>query len=156
MSRRFRLENLYSAPPDRVLALLWDPAVQDALTRRQGALACAATLEDGAETAVLTLVEEREAMWGKEPDKSTMRVSFSKATRTATWERRLHGMEAWVHMRGTIAVEARGDGAAEIIEGEIAVEVPVLGRLIEKKVVREVEKAFAIAAAHYAEALARQ
>lgn len=70
----------------------------------------------------------------------TQENRFDKAQGRMEWNVELDGIGDRVTVRGVTTCVPDGDGCKRVIDGEITVRVPLVGRQIEKAVVAEFEK----------------
>lgn len=142
MGTEFRIEARYSASAGALIELYADPTFHEEKARHMGfarANAVRRTEDDG--TLVLSLQTMRPASWapgGK--DSSTFTLRMHPDTGEGSWERVQHGFEDRSDARGTQRILATDDGGCIVeVEGRLEVKVPMLGGMIEKKIVAAME-----------------
>ena len=129
------------APVDALYAAFTDPAFLEARARALGALRAAASRRDEGAVLVLVLDTEDPPNPGQDKNVGTMTWRLDPATRRGTWQRVQHGFEKRSRAEGTIAMVAAGDGAAELVTaGEIEIKIPLMGKMIERKIVEAIDK----------------
>lgn len=153
--KRFRTEIELPAAAEDVYALVIDPAFLEDKARQMGCLAVrvSSRQEDG--ETVIEQVEERAPVMGKERSKGTLTTRWNAASRLGRWRHVQHGQEERSRSEGTVALVARGsDRSALVTEGSVSIDVPLLGGMIEKKVVKALEKERLLDRAFYVSRLA--
>ena len=139
--KRFRTEIQLPAAAEAVYALLVDPAFLEDKGRHTGCKVVRVTVRREGEETVIEQYEEREPVFGKDPSKSTLTTRWNTERREGRWRHVQHGQEERARSEGTVAVVARGsDKSALVTEGSVSIDVPLLGGMIEKKVVKALEK----------------
>lgn len=139
--KRFRTEIELPAGAEDVYALLVDPAFLEDKARHTGCKVVRVTSRQEGEETVIEQVEERDPVFGKEPSKSTLTTHWNAERREGRWRHVQHGQEERSRSEGTVALVARGsDRSALVTEGSVTIDVPLLGGMIEKKVVKALEK----------------
>jgi hypothetical protein len=142
MTQRFSREERVESTADELLCLMLDEDFQTEMAKELGALEvrCSHT-EQGAEV-VMTLFVEMPPKWGNEPDRSTHTTTWVPADLRASWKRIQHGHEHRSRAEGTVKIcEDAAAGCCRIVtKGEVEIRVPLLGRSIEKKVVKALER----------------
>jgi hypothetical protein len=155
--QRFRSEIELPASAERVHQLLIDPDFQRRKALAGKTLVAEATREDQGEVVVLVLREERKPMMGKEPNRSTMTMRWDAAGTRATWIHVQHGQEKRSSSEGSVELRPLGGERCKLItEGTIEIRVPLIGRSIEKKVVKAIEAERSGERAFYLAELKRQ
>ncbi len=154
MARSYRTEQRIEGAADEVVRLMIDRETHDALLHSLGT-----TVEDYREErdgdVVRTVVTTAEkAMQGATTHRATLETTWDLPARRCTWTRRDHTFGDRVRAEGRTVVEPRGDDACAVIEtGEIEVEVPLMGKRIERKVVEQMEQLAPRKAAFWTERL---
>ncbi|PID38293.1 MAG: hypothetical protein CSB49_06295 [Proteobacteria bacterium] len=141
--QRFRREFELPASSETVFGLLKDVDIQ-----RRKALAdpncvgAEVTVDDRGDQVVVVLRRDAKPMWGEEPNRSTLTMTWSTGsvadeTRRGTWVHRQHGQEKRSSAEGTLELRSFGAERCRLVtEGYIEIRVPLIGRRIEKKVAK--------------------
>ena len=120
---------------DALYAAFTDPAFLEARARALGSSRASASRVDEPGAVVLTMETEDPPNPGQDENVGTMIWRIDPETRRGTWRRIQRGFEKRARAEGTIALVAAGPAAAEIVTtGEIEIKVPVLGKMIERKI----------------------
>ena len=143
---KFRADIRYAAAPDRVYAMLLDPAFHEKVCLATGALDHSVDVEpaggDGAAGATITTTRKLPAQGlpdfvrtfvGETLD--VLRVDHwgpleDDGTRRGTIMVEIHGTP--VRLTGTIVMRPDGSGTVEDVEGDLKAAVPLLGGKIER------------------------
>jgi hypothetical protein len=74
-------------------------------------------------------------------------LDYDRRARRGEWRTIPNLFRERLKTRGTIELQAAPEGTRRIVRGEVDVKLYGLGRLVEKRVVKEIEKSYAAAAA---------
>lgn len=126
---------------DALYAAFTDPAFLEARARAMGSLRAKASRADEPGAVVLTLETEDPPNPGQDENVGTMIWRLDPQGRRGTWQRIQRGFEKRARAEGTVALVAAGPDAAEILtSGEIEIKVPILGKMIERKITEAIAK----------------
>ncbi len=136
---RFQHENHYDASPDDVVAMQTDQAYRASLKSRTRSAGHSVTVTDEGDATVVE-VDQRLRTQGipsfaqKLVGETIQLVQRERWTGNhATFELSIPGKPG--HLRGSVVVEAEGDGAVERVSGEAKASIPLVGGKIEKLLV---------------------
>jgi hypothetical protein len=138
----FRIEERYEASASALIELYSDPRFHEDKAKHMGfARAHAVRREQPDGTLELSIQTMRPASWapgGK--DSSTFTLRIDPTTGDGTWDRVQHGFEDKADARGTQRIVADGDRASLVqVEGRLDIKIPMLGGMIEKKIIAAME-----------------
>ncbi len=115
-----------------------DPRFQEEKWTALGATTARASRRDEADgTIVLEIFSAQPARWGDgESNAGTRIYRLDPETRRGTWPRVPKGFETKVKAEGTIVFSEDGEGRSKVaVDGVIEIRVPLMGKLIERKIV---------------------
>ncbi len=140
MTAKFERELRLDVPAERLLQLIIDPEFQQQQALDLGALEARcqrADLADG--TVELVLHEKSSPKWGQS-HRTTLTSRWDLSQLCSRWQRVVHGQEQRSRAEGSSRIIADdGESCRLVMQGEVEVRVPVLGRKVERKVVEEIE-----------------
>lgn len=150
MPATFHIQKDYPIDRASLLELVTSPAFQEEKALDLGALEVRCSRAEDAEgRVVMKVFTRRPPLWGSKPDKSTLILRWDPATFSATWKHIQHGQEKRSKAGGTTHMVDLGGGRCRLeTRGELSIRVPVVGPLIEKKVIQFIQ-AEQEAEAHY-------
>jgi len=134
---KFRQEMTYDAPPAAVRAMVGDPAFREEVCEEQGSLRHDVTIDADAEqmTVRIELVQPTQGVpsvakkfVGDETD-VVQEETWHDAT-SADLEVTIPGKPG--SLVGGIRLEADGDGTRQVVEGDLKVNIPLVGGKLEK------------------------
>lgn len=137
---RFRHELVYDAPPDAVFAMLADRAFREKVCAAQGVVSHDITLTrtSGPDGDGFTLVNDQVQDTAGLPSIAKKVVGdTTRAVVEETWSSPTGGTVSVTapgkptSATGTVRLEARGAGTAEVVDLEVKVRVPVVGGRLE-------------------------
>jgi Protein of unknown function (DUF2505) len=134
---RFRHVNAYPAAPAEVRSMLASPEFRDEVCTRQHALSHSVEIaEEGGATRVV--ITQSQAMDGAPSAARKLVGSSVQIVQRETWTDTDHADFAMEipgkpgHLRGTITLVDNGDdGCEEVFDGEVKVNVPLVGGKLE-------------------------
>jgi hypothetical protein len=149
MAKTYRFKNRFEATLERIEELLIDPEV-----RKSEALEVARAVEASCEVdepragIKRIIVHEKEyarGMDGKK-DKSrtenvTLTIDWDTSAHRCKWTWSMESQKDRVFVTGSTTLESDGKSCYVIEEGRVEVKVPMIGKMIEGKVVGGIEKA---------------
>jgi hypothetical protein len=155
MTVNFSVRTTYDVSPQRLFDLLTDPAFLERKALDMGADVAKVTRHEELDgTLVLVTDVEEPAHWGKGQDHRTMTTRINPKTFDGTWVHRQHGMEDRAKVEGSFRIVELGESRCEYInEGAIEIRVPMMGKMIEKKIKAGIEKGTAKETAYIKRAL---
>ncbi len=115
-----------------------DPRFQEEKWHALGATVARASRRDEADgTIVVEIYSSQPARWGNgEANAGTMTYRLDPKTRRGTWTRVQKGFEKKAKAEGTIVFLEDGEGRSKVtVDGVIEIRVPLMGKLIERKIV---------------------
>jgi len=115
-----------------------DPRFQEEKWLALGATTARASRKDEADgTLVVEIYSSQPARWGNgEANAGTMIYRLDPKTLRGTWTRVQKGFEKKAKAEGTIIFQEDGEGRSKVeVEGVIEIRVPLMGKLIERKIV---------------------
>ena len=142
MATTFTIRIDYDASAERLLELLTDPAFHERRALAFGARSAKATrrVEPDGTVVLVCEVERSDRRIAGFADRSEMTVRFAGGGPLATWTHRQFGVEDRASVGGTVEIRARGPGRSQYVNvATIAVDVPMFGRRIEKKIKEVIE-----------------
>lgn len=141
MSRSFRFEKRYSLGAAQTFAVLTDPDFLEQRARHMGSTDPACTREDHLGGAVTMELQETRTVPGKKaPLRSTLTFRWSSPT-TAEWSQCQHGYEDRSSAAGAILIrEVMGPGCTVIITGVLEIRVPLIGRVLERTILKKIKQ----------------
>jgi hypothetical protein len=145
MSKTLTKQGRLAAPVDRVLALLTDPAFVERRHLAQGAVAVTVTERERTADRLVQAAELTEH--ARTRTGGVDRTRTEPATTTYTWDLRarrcawqyLGPQRDYIRLGGTIRLEPAGDGTLLHAGFEVAVSVPLIGRVIEGVILKEID-----------------
>jgi hypothetical protein len=144
----------YAATPDAVFAVLADPAFQEAKCAATGAISYSASVQSQGEATVISterdlpadgLPDFARSMVGntlKVVETQTWRAPQADGARTGTVSISVPGTP--ISLKGTLALEAGGQGAVEHVDADLKANIPLVGGKIEKAAAPAIEDAITI------------
>lgn len=142
MTRTFETRAEFGCSAAQLFSLYADPAFQEGRARALGAhtATCAVTSETEAEI-VVRLEATRPSFSGRGDESSVMSMTLDRATRGSCWTQTVRGYESRARVEGTSQVVELGPARAElIVRGSIEIRIPIVGRVIESKIVGAMDK----------------
>jgi carbon monoxide dehydrogenase subunit G len=141
---RFRHELRYDAPPDRVFAMLADPAFRRSVAEAMDVISADVDLQPAGDGFTLT-VDQLQRTDDLPSFARTFAGDSTQAIQRETWVDRSGGsleIEAPgkpTHVSGTITLLPDGTGTKEVVDLEIKVKVPLVGGKLEKLMAEKVK-----------------
>ncbi len=151
---KLHVENRYSGTPERVFASHVDQGVREQACRDSGAVSWEVSISPAADGGATVQVERNIApdlpdyiakiVGGQIKIRQVERWSAPDAQggRSADIKLTIVGQPA--SMDGTASLTAAGDGAVEVVSGEVKVAVPIIGRKFEPDIVKVIESAMRV------------
>ncbi|MCB9706796.1 MAG: DUF2505 family protein [Myxococcales bacterium] len=142
MTARFNSRQRFPVPVDALFEAHCDPAFQEAKALALGATTAKARRRDEGGSVVVEIDSSQPARWGGgEANAGTMTYRLDPAGLRGTWKRTQKGYEDRSRAEGTIVFRALGDGQSEVeVQGEIEIKIPLMGKMIEKKIVAAIDE----------------
>jgi hypothetical protein len=144
VAARFHTEETYLVAAQRLFDTLTDPDFlrQKALSRKGVLQARCERVDEPDGSRVLTLdLEEEPKLFGQN-ERSTLTIRWRSTELSSSWRQVQHNHGDRVRAEGRNRIIPDGDARCRyLVEGEVEIRIPLLGRGIEKRVAREVEKA---------------
>jgi uncharacterized protein YndB with AHSA1/START domain len=141
MAATFSTRSDYDVSPRRLFELLTDPEFLERKAKHFGADEAQVTRSEEADgTVVVTTVTKKPAHWGSGIDHAEMTLRMHPETLEGTWAHRQIGMEDKSKAEGTCRIEGEGDRSSYHSSGSIEIRIPVLGRMIEKRIKAGIEE----------------
>lgn len=140
MTQRFKSVMILPASCDRVFELLTSPEALRACGVHLGAKIVRAQRREEGEGVIVEVYNEKQGQTGHGEDKSTRTTTWNVDRRRGSWVHVQHGMEKRARAEGTVRLQEQDEGCRYTVEGEIQIKVPIVGKMIEKKVVEALEK----------------
>lgn len=149
MAKTYKFTNRFKANRDRVQECMTDPAI-----REQEAVEIAHAIEakcsveeprDGLKKLTVRQKEYGRDMKGKR-DKSviedvTLTINWDTQKYRCDWTWSMASQKDRVFVKGSTTLQEDGDATRVLEEGHVEVKVPMIGKMIEGKVVAGIEKA---------------
>lgn len=144
----------YTATPDEVFAVLADPAFQEAKCAATGAISYSASVQAQGDATVISTKRELPAdglpdfarsMVGNTltvVETQTWQAPGADGARTGTVAMTVPG--APITLKGTLALDAAGQGTIEHLDAELKASIPLVGGKIEKAAAPAIEDAITI------------
>ena len=144
MTARFELHQVYEHPAQQVFELLNDPPFLERKALDFGATDAKVTRTTRADGMLIVTIDVWEPAHfppgNKNPSRRTMTLETDTKTRRSRWTQIVHGMEDRSTAAGDSEVVELGPNRCELItRGSIEIRVPIMGKVIEKKIVQGVE-----------------
>jgi len=143
MAKRFSSKSCFDVPAPALFELYADTSFQEAKAVHMGARSASATRAerpDGKLEVTVTMVRPRHG-GGDTDEHATMTMLLDPKTLGSTWRQVVRGYERRARVEGTSCVRAMGAERCELtVEGSIEIKIPLLGRLIERKIVEAIER----------------
>lgn len=149
MAKTYRFRNRFDASRDRIQELLIDPDIREseAIEVARAVEASCEVEERGPDVRRL-VVHEKEYARGMDGKRDTSRtedvtltIDWDTSAYRCDWTWSMASQAERVFVSGSTTLEPDGDGCRVIEEGRVEVKVPVIGKMIEGKVVGGIEKA---------------
>ncbi len=144
MARRFENRHRYPVSAERLFAIVTDPSFLVDRHRRQGAVSARVVELERSERRLVQEVETEEHVRSitgadrRRTESSATRYQWELAERRGHWS--YHGSRGRrLHIGGEIAVVADGDGARLDSVFEVGVDAPLIGGVIERRILAEIE-----------------
>ncbi len=115
-----------------------DPRFQEEKWIALGATTARASRKDETDgTIVLEIYSSQPARWGNgESNAGTMIYRLDPKARRGTWTRIQKGFEKKAKAEGTIVFTEDGEGRSKVaVDGVLEIRVPLMGKLIERKII---------------------
>lgn len=157
---RFRHELAYDAPPDKVFAMLADPAFREAACVAQDVISAEVTLERDGAGFTLTIDQQQ-----RTDDLPSFAKAFAgdstQAIQREEWpdasggSLRIDAPGKPSSVAGSITLRPEGDGTREVVELELRIKVPLIGgkleRLLAEKITAGLDAEHEVGVAYLAE-----
>jgi hypothetical protein len=148
MTKTYRFENELSAPLGKVQELLTDPGVrEEEATQVAGALEAHCDLEERGNVKEL-VVHQKEHGYSLEGKRDTSKVEDVTLTITwntddfrGEWKWRMASQKDRVRVDGSTTLLENDDTTKVVEEGRVDVKIPMVGRVVEGKIVKGLEEA---------------
>lgn len=142
MARTFTTASEFDCSADTLFDLFADVAFQEARAVALGATQARCVVESKADDEVVVRVEATRASYGgRGEERSVMRMWLDRRTRGSRWTQTVIGYEDRASVEGTSDVEeVDGARARLVVKGTIAIRIPVIGRVIESKIVGAIDR----------------
>ncbi|HOY63196.1 MAG TPA: DUF2505 family protein [bacterium] len=138
-----------NAAAEDVLGLVTTAEWAEKEARADGALAARARIEKKDDGFVTLVVEREDPSRGpkgvkdvKTREKSVLTSTWDIKNMNSKWNVRTIGKEKLVKVCGTSRIEPRGDKCRYYDQGEVSIGIPIIGDIVAKAVVSDIEKAF--------------
>lgn len=142
MARTFSTTSHFDVSARVLFELYGNTEFQEDKAIHMGALSASATRgrrEDGRIEMTIDMLRPKHGGGGEE--RSTMSMVLDPRTFGSTWRQVVHGYETRAKVEGTSTVEAEGEAKCALtIDGTIEIRIPLLGRMIERKIVAAIER----------------
>jgi hypothetical protein len=144
VTARFELRQVYEHPAQAVFELLNDPPFLERKARDFGATDARASRTTAADGTVIVTIDTWEPAHfppgSKGTSRRTMTLETDLVARRSRWVQIVHGMEDRSSAEGSSEVVELGPSRCALItRGAIEIRVPIMGKVIEKKIVQGVE-----------------
>lgn len=141
MTQTFETRSRFACPAERMFEMITDPDFQLRKARDAGFDKVEVDREDEADgTIVITIDIWEPAHFGGGESHRTMVLRLDPSTRGGPWKQIVHGQEKRVRAEGSTRVRERGEGECELIsEGFIELDIPMVGKMVEKKIKAGIE-----------------
>jgi hypothetical protein len=159
VAARFEIRQVYDHPAHELIELLNDPSFLEQKARDFGAIDAKASFKTDAGGIVVATIDvwEKSRIPGKDTDHRTLTQRTDPNTLRGTWTQVVHGFEDRSKAEGTTEMRNLGEQRCKLItRGMIEIRVPVMGKVIEKKICEGVEANSAKEQRYIAAALARR
>lgn len=142
MAKTFTTSSEFDCSADFLFELFADVAFQEARALALGATQARCVIESESAGEVVVRVEATRASYGgRGEERSIMRMWLDRRTRGSRWTQTVVGYEDRASVEGTSDVEDLGGSRARlVVKGTIAIRIPVLGRVIESKIVGAIDR----------------
>ncbi len=142
MASSFKTSSDFDCSADDLFSLHADPEFQSAKALALGAHTATCEIESATDTEVrLRLETAREGFGGRGKEVATMRMTLDRETRGSTWSQTVQGYERRASVEGVSVVsEVEGGGARLTVSGTINIRIPLVGRVIEGKILGAIQK----------------
>ncbi len=142
MARSFSTSSQFDVSARVLFELYGDTTFQEDKAVHMGALSATATRrerEDGRVEMTIEMLRPKHGGGGEE--RATMTMVLDPRTFGSTWKQVVHGYEERARVEGTSTVRAEGEQRCSLtIDGTIEIRIPLLGRMIERKIVDAIER----------------
>lgn len=134
---KFTSNQRFPVPVAELFAAHADPKFQEAKALALGSTTAAASRRDEADGTIVIAIDTTEPpRWGSDAQAGTMTYRLDPKALRGTWSRLQKGFEKKARAEGTIVFRDAGGGRSEVIvDGVIEIKVPIMGKMIEKKIV---------------------
>jgi hypothetical protein len=149
MARTYKFRNRFDATRDRIQELLTDPSVRESEALEVArAIEARCEIEEPRPGRKRLVIREKEYSRGMDGKRDTSRteditltVDWDASAYRGTWTWSMASQAERVLVSGSTTLEADGKACTVVEEGRVEVKVPVIGKMIEGKVVGGIEKA---------------
>ncbi len=149
MTKTYKFKDHFDASRDRIQELLTDPKVREAEALEVArSLEASCTLTEPRPGIKKLVVKEKEYARGMDGKKDTSRteditltIDWDTSAYRCDWTWSMASQAERVLVSGSTTLLADGDSCNVIEEGRVQVKVPMIGKMIEGKVVGGIEKA---------------
>ena len=131
------------------LKLVTTPEWAEREALADGALSAKARVEKCDDCSVTLVIEREDPSRGpkgfKDPksrEKSVLTSTWDLKSMRSKWSVRTVGKEKLVKVCGSSRIEPRGAGCSYFDSGEVSIGIPILGDIVARAVVADIEKAF--------------
>jgi hypothetical protein len=138
-----------NAKAEDVLGLVTTAEWAEKEARADGALSAKARIEKKDDNFVTLVVDREDPGRGpkgvkdtKNREKSVLTSTWDIKNMNSKWNVRTIGKEKLVKVCGTSKIEPRGDKCRYYDQGEVSISIPIIGDIVARAVVSDIEKAF--------------
>jgi uncharacterized protein YndB with AHSA1/START domain len=137
---RFHHEQWYDAPPERVYAMLTDPAFRERVCRVQQARDCTVSVVAAAGAGLTVTIDQTRPSEGIPGFARKIVGDEIQVVQHESWSGSTHAVLAVTipgrpgELNGTVTLAASGTGTVQTVDGELKVSVPLLGAKLEELV----------------------
>ncbi len=136
MASDFETSSEFECGADELFALYADPEFQRAKALALGATVATCVVERTNDTAVVLRLETtRPSFSGRGEERAIMRMELDRVTRGSTWRQTVRGHERRARVEGTSTVSKLAEGRSRLtVAGRVEIRIPLVGRIIEGKI----------------------
>ena len=142
MASSFETSSDFDCSAEDLFALHADPEFQRAKALALGAHSATCEVEATTDREVrLRLESSRDGFGGRGREVATMRMTLDRETRGSSWTQTVQGYERRASVQGVSVVSELPGGRARLtVSGTIDIRIPLVGRVIEGKILGAIQK----------------
>ncbi len=142
MAVKFSMNGQVDVPLDTLYAKMTDPKEQEEMAYKFGSSKAEGKITEEGDKLIVELYTEDPPKKGGDLEKATLTFTWDKNTKVCNWSRADLNNGDRVKVTGTSKLVADGDVTKTSDEGEINIDIPMIGKMIAKKIAAAMERKY--------------